>query len=285
MMARRVHWRAALAKSRYAAVLALFVLLGFLPARTCFAVDISIIKATVGGVDINVFFYQPDGAGPFPLLILSHGSPRAPEDRVHFGPQTFHVQAEAYADGGVAVAVPIRRGYAGQGQYAEGFGDNINPDFYDAGLATADDIDAAIAAVLKRPDIDPSRVVLMGVSAGGWGSIAAATRGGVLGVVNFAGGRGSVGPNDVPGAATLVQAAARYGAASHVPELWIYSQNDQFFGPPLAHQLFDAFNGAGGKAAFIAAPPYRNDGHTYIAAINDWKPEVDQFLRKIGFLK
>ena len=82
-----------------------------------------------------------------------------------------------------------------------------------------------------------------------------------------------------------MQAAASYGSLSRMPELWIYSQNDQFFGPVIAHQLLDAFNGAGGRATFISAPPYGSDGHAYIANFHDWKPEVDQFLRKIGFLK
>jgi dienelactone hydrolase len=249
------------------------------------AVDSSTINVNVDGTEINVYFYKPVGAGPFPLLVLSHGSPRNAEDRLHFGARTLRVQAEAYAAAGVAVAVPIRRGYGGVGKWAEDYGTCEHPDYYDAGLAGADDIDATIAALSKRPEIDASRVVLMGVSAGGWASLAAATKGGVRGVVNFAGGRGSRGPDTVCKEDNLTYAAGRYGGDSHhVPELWIYSQNDHFFGPSLARRLFDAFTTAGGQATFVAAPPYGDDGHKYFDDVTSWKPTVDRFLRQIGFL-
>ncbi len=249
------------------------------------AFEISTNNVSVLGREIKVYFYKPAGAGPFPLLILSHGSPRNAEDRVHFGAQTLQTQARAYVASGVAVAVPIRRGYGGNGKWVEGFGTCEHPDYYDAGLTSADDIDATVAALSKRPDIDASRIVLMGVSAGGWASLAAATKGNVRGVINFAGGRGSTGPDTVCNEADLIYAANRYGTDSqHLPELWIYSQNDHFFGPALAHRMFDAFTTAGGKATFVAAPPYGDDGHRYFDDVTTWKPTVDNFLRQIGFL-
>ena len=268
---------------RIFALMVLFpALSGFEQAR---AFEISTTNVNVLGREIKVILYKPDGTGPFPLLVLSHGSPRNAEERKSYGGKTLQAQAEAYATNGVAVAVPIRRGYGGNGKWEEGFGACEHPDYYDAGLAGADDIDAAIAAFLKRPDIDASRVVLMGVSAGGWASLAAATKGDVLGVVNFAGGRGSSAPDTVCNEDDLIYAAGRYGAESrHLPELWIYSQNDHFFGPSLAHRLFDAFTTAGGKATFMAAPAYGDDGHKYFDDVNAWKPTVDGFLRQIGFL-
>jgi dienelactone hydrolase len=266
----------------FALMLLFLALSGFWQA---YAVESSTINVDVYGREINVYYYKPEGAGPFPLLVLSHGSPRKAEDRLHFGAQTLRVQAEAYAASGVAVAVPIRRGYGGNGKWAESYGSCEHPDYYDAGLAGADDIDATIAALSKRQEIDASRVVLMGVSAGGWASLAAATKGGVLGVVNFAGGRGSSGPDTVCKEDNLIYAASSYGGASpHVQELWIYSQNDHFFGPSLAHRLFDAFTTAGGQATFLAAPPYGDDGHKYFDDVSAWKPTVDRFLRQIGFL-
>jgi hypothetical protein len=123
----------------------------------------------------------------------------------------------------------------------------------------------------------------MDVSAGGLAALAAA-KGSVMGVVNFAGGRGSRGPEMVCGGTELIRAAGLYGRASRVPELWIYSENNHFFGPVVARHLFDAFNAAGGQATFVAAPPYADDGHKYIADIKAWKPRVDTFLRQIGFL-
>ncbi len=265
-----------------APILLFLALSGFSQAG---AFELSTNNVNVLGREIKVYFYKPDGAGPFPLLILSHGSPRNAEDRVQFGAQTLQAQARAYVADGVAVAVPIRRGYGGNGKWVESYGSCEHPDYYDAGLAGADDIDATVAAMSKRPDIDASRIVLMGVSAGGWASLAAATKDNVRGVVNFAGGRGSTGPDTVCNEDNLIYAANRYGTDSHhVPELWIYSQNDHFFGPALARQLFDAFTTAGGQATFIAAPSYADDGHKYFDDVKAWKPAVDNFLRQIGFL-
>jgi dienelactone hydrolase len=249
------------------------------------AFEISTNNVDVNGAEISVYLYQPAGAGPFPLLVLSHGSPRKAADRDNFGAKTLRAQAAAYATNGVAVAVPIRRGYGGKGRWMEGYGACEHPNYYKAGLAGADDIAAAVAAISKRPEIDASRVVLMGVSAGGWASLAAATKINVRGVVNFAGGRGSQGPDHVCGESQLISAASMYGGISRdVPELWFYSENDHFFGPALARRLHEAFTGAGGQATFVAAPPYGNDGHNYIADIKSWKPKVDDFLRRIGFL-
>jgi dienelactone hydrolase len=36
---------------------------------------------------------------------------------------------------------------------------------------------AAVAYLRSRPNVDPDRIVLVGQSAGGWGSLAAASRG------------------------------------------------------------------------------------------------------------
>jgi dienelactone hydrolase len=264
------------------------LLLLFLTTSSIFpawAVTISTNGVDVHGVAIQVYLYEPDGAGPFPLLVLSHGSPRNAEDRVNYGARTLQAQAQAYAASGVAVAVPIRRGYGGNGKFVEGIGPCDHPNYYSAGLASADDIAATVIALTKRPEIDAARVVLMGVSAGGWASLAAATKGHVHGVVNFAGGRGSQQPDTVCSEDDLVAAAARYGSHSRqVPELWIYSENDHSFNPALAQRLLNAFTTAGGQATFIAAPPYGEDGHKYIEDIAAWKPSVDSFLRQIGFL-
>ena len=104
------------------------------------------------------FFTNPR-ATDHSRLVLSHGSPRNAQDRARYGAKTLHVQAEAYAASGVAVAVPIRRGYGGNGRWVESLGGCEHPDYYNAGLAGADDIGAAVAAITKREDIDGSRVV------------------------------------------------------------------------------------------------------------------------------
>jgi hypothetical protein len=71
-----------------------------------------------------------------------------------------------------------------------------------------------------------------------------------------------------------------------VPELWLYSANDRFFGPSLARRMHDAFVRSGGMAEFVEAPPTGLDGHAYFArAIDDWAPRVRQFLQRVGALR
>ena len=71
--------------------------------------------------------------------------------------------------------------------------------------------------------------------------------------------------------------------ASRIPALFIYSENDLFFGPALAHRLHEAYLHGGGRAEFIAAPASGDDGHGYfIREVADWSPRVTAFLRRIG---
>jgi dienelactone hydrolase len=220
--------------------------------------------------------------------VLSHGSPRNAQERKLAGRQRLAAQSAQFVKMGFAVAVPTRRGYGNsEGRWAESYGPCSNPDYYHAGLESARDLRAAIEAVSREPWVDSSRVVLAGQSAGGFGSVAASSLPleGLLGVVNFAGGRGSLAPDEVCGESRLVEAMSRYGSAARVPELWIYSVNDRFFPPKLARRMYEAFVGAGGAAEFVEAPAYGIDGHGYFArAMEDWSPRVAAFMRRIGAL-
>lgn len=250
----------------------------------------SVIRApVVAGVEqayIDVTVFKPRGAGPFPIVVLSHGSPRSAEDRRREGRQRMAAQSARFLAMGFAVLVPTRRGYGESGgSWAEAYGTCRDPDYHAAGLETARDLRAAVDAVRGESWADARRIVLAGQSAGGFGSVAAASQGldGLLGVVNFAGGRGSQGPDDVCGEARLVEAMERYGAGARVPELWIYSANDRFFGPALARRMHAAFVRSGGDAEFVEAPPTGLDGHGYFArAMDDWSPRVAAFVRRIG---
>ncbi|HET7731017.1 MAG TPA: CocE/NonD family hydrolase [Usitatibacter sp.] len=235
-------------------------------------------------IDVTVF--RPPGEGPFPLLVLSHGSPRSAEDRRSAGRQRLAAQSERFVAMGFAVVVPTRRGYGESGgRWAEAYGTCAEPDYHAAGLETARDLKAAVDVVRGESWADASRIVLAGQSAGGFGSVAASATAfpGLVGVVNFAGGRGSTGPDQVCGEERLIEAMSRYGSAARVPELWIYSRNDRFFGPALARRMHDAFVAAGGVAEFVEAPPTGLDGHGYFArAMEDWTPRVEDFLTRIG---
>lgn len=254
-------------------------------AHTASAQGVETIRADAGqGATITIHVYKPSGQGPFPLMVMSHGSPRQSSRRAAMGIETLATQARAYAVKGWVVAVPIRRGYGAMGGgYVEGIGDCQSPDYESAGLATAHDIRAAVAAVSSDAAVDKGRIVLFGVSAGGWGSIAAASQGlpGLRAVVNFAGGRGSRGPNTVCAEERLIAAIKRFGGST-TPQLWIYARNDLYFGPELARRMHEAFVAAGGRANFVMAPPHGPDGHFYFRAVDAWQDLVDAFLKQAG---
>jgi hypothetical protein len=43
--------------------------------------------------------------------------------------------------------------------------------------------------------------------------------------------------------------------------LWIYAENDSYFGPELTKRMHNAFTAAGGDAEYHLLPAFGNDGH------------------------
>jgi dienelactone hydrolase len=190
---------------------------------------------------------------------------------------------------GYLVALPLRRGYgATGGPWAESYGACSDPNYYRAGMASASDIGHVLAALQKRPDVRPGRALIVGSSAGGWGSIAIASTNpkGLLAVINFAGGRGGNQPGvGNCGPQRLVEAAARFGRTSRIPSLWLYSTNDRSFEPRLSRQMFAAFINAGGVGQYVLLPSFGSDGHRIFASnrgIGLWRPPVETFLSSLG---
>lgn len=231
--------------------------------------------------------YKPAGDGPFPVLVINHGTPRSPSDFAKMQDR-YARQAELFARHGFLVINPMRRGYGkSDGPWAENYFSCSKPDYVQAGLESAKDISAALDYARALPYADAQHIVLLGKSAGGFGVLALSSLNpaGVIGTINFAGGRGSRGPDDVCNEASLVDAFGRYASTTKVPMLWVYSENDHFFGPALAGRLLAAYQAKGVDVRFEGVPPYGDDGHSFFegrgnAAI--WVPMVDQFLAKLG---
>ncbi|WP_376957329.1 CocE/NonD family hydrolase [Azospirillum sp. A26] len=235
---------------------------------------------------LEAMLLRPDGPGPYPIAILSHGTPRDAAERAQMTPLRYLPEAREFARRGWAVVAVMRRGYGGSdGPYSETTGSCNNPDYLRSARQSAEDLRQAIRYVAAQPFADASRILAVGVSAGGLASIAlsADPPPGLKAVISFAGGRGSIADNQVCQEDRLVGAFGTMGRTSRVPTLWIYAENDLFFGPDLARRLWEAFTQAGGRAEFIAAPPNGKDGHSFFsAAIPQWTPMVDGFLTKTG---
>jgi len=236
-----------------------------------------------GGKGLETLFIRPAEAGRYPLVIISHGSPRKADERPKMTPAGYYNVALEFARRGFAVAIVMRRGYGDSGSdLAEHSGPCNNPDYIRSGRAGAADIKAAIVALGKRSDVDATRVIAAGQSAGGLASVALAADPppGLLAVINFAGGRGARADNDVCGEDRLIAAFRTFGKTSRLPMLWVYTANDHYFEPKLAEKFHDAFTAGGGRAAFIRAPAFGKDGHALFSTtgIPQWTPYVDTFL-------
>jgi dienelactone hydrolase len=196
----------------------------------------------------------------------------------------FVPQAREFARRGWTTVVVIRSGYGTSGGYyhEDGRACSRLPDYYGAGLESAKDLRAAISYVATLSQVDSSRMISVGVSAGGFATVAltADPPPGLVAAISFAGGRGSRAPDNVCNPEALVRAFEAFGRKSRIPMLWVYAQNDHFFGPQLAARFFQAFTASGGTATFIRADAFRTDGHNLFSTsgIPIWTPMVDEFL-------
>ena len=149
----------------------------------------------------------------------------------------------------------------------------------------------SVARAIRRPPAKSSfrkrlRRVVIGQSAGGWGTIAydSLAHPKVAAFIVMAGGRGGH-MHDEPHRnchpERLVRAAGQYGKTASTPMLWVYSQNDTFFDPSIARALYQSFTASGGRATFEQPGPFGTDGHHLFFGRGGsviWGPLVESYL-------
>ncbi len=244
------------------------------------------------------YVVRPVGNGPFPLAVMNHGVSLNARERSFFPLVEFRAAAMWFARRGYLVVAPTGPGY-GAGAldapelglfsiFYSKIGACENPNFHDAGIAAAALDKWIIDYMTEQKFAVPDSAIVIGQSAGGWAAIALSSRNvpSVKAIIVFAGGRGGrVGgkPNNNCAPEKLVDATAEFGRTARVPTLWIYIENDTFFGPEISRPMHAAYTGAGGSAEYHLMPPFGNDGHFFIDspdAIPLWSPLVSQFLDK-----
>jgi dienelactone hydrolase len=244
-------------------------------------------------VRLRFLFQRPAGPGPYPLLVMHHGSTGRGNDPSLFGNTSFPTPlAEAFAAGGWLVAAPQRRGRGGsQGRYEEGLspagsGYSNLPVEANAGFARAlADAQAATDWLLARPEVDAGRVVLAGQSRGGILALVQAAEApppGLKGTLNFVGGwlGGAFDPNNVN-----AELFRRAGSQARAPALFLYGERDPFYSIAFRRSNFATFEAAGGRGGFEAfelpAASGRN-GHSVIWVPSVWGPSVARFTTELG---
>jgi dipeptidyl aminopeptidase/acylaminoacyl peptidase len=112
------------------------------------------------GESIPVFLFEPEGDGPFPVVVTVHGGPES-QWRPWFSP-SFAPLTQYLVSRGYAVAAPNVRGSTGYGKRFEHL-DDVR-----LRLDSVRDLASLHEWLAARPEIDASRAVLYGRSYGGY---------------------------------------------------------------------------------------------------------------------
>ena len=243
----------------------------------------------------------PEGVHKPRLVVINHGSPPSAAERPGMLLAGCHSEAvQWFLRRHDAVALLLRLGYgATGGPWTEGYDGCENADYYRAGMETARQIKTMVDYLTAAPEINPEGVIVVGQSAGGWGTLAydSMPHPHVAAFINMAGGRGGH-YHDRPDSnchpERLVEAASRFGKTATTPVLWIVAKNDSYFNPDLASAMSQAFNQAagnqasgnpaGGKADFNAVDAFGDDGHHLFFGREGsrlWGPLVDRFVKAL----
>jgi dienelactone hydrolase len=239
---------------------------------------------------IPLTVFKPNGEGPFPLVILNHGRAGSADKRMQPLRFRYEPQARYLVGKGFVVIVPTRVGYG------EAFGDFdpesnggcATPQIEPMSIAASDQVLAAHSFAKSLKYVDTNRWWVMGQSVGGLTSVATVWRNptGLQGGINFAGGTGGD-PVARPGQSCGVTQIARLwknkAKEAQADMLWMYWENDLFWGQQAPRDWHQAWTEGGGRAQFHQLPAFGKDGHSgFSSDMDHWVPLVDAYLAKAG---
>lgn len=264
-------------------------------------VHIPIAGAGGLGADVRMVagVFRPAGDGPLPVLIYSHGRSGTYLERSRTKIPDLRSHVRYWLAKGFAVVAPIRPGYGetggidreDSGVRYDVFGNCWGPlHFGRAAAAATEAVLATLNWIRQQPWADANRVVLVGTSMGGLTSVATAASNppGVVASINFAGGTGGDGGRALAhgcGSEEMEALMSAYGRTTQVPSLWLYAENDMYWGAEWPRAWHRAFASGGSRALFIMTDSVPHaDGHQLLARGSRlWTAPVDRFLEGLGF--
>jgi dienelactone hydrolase len=174
--------------------------------------------------------YVPPGKGPFPAVLWNHGSNRNPGEQPEL--------AAFYTGKGFVFFTPVRHGHGGQaGDYIVDLNNQILEKYrrdereaWKRMVRLHDDYNVDVAAAVEwlkaRPEVDPNRIIVTGVSYGGIQTLLAAEKGmGAKAFISFA--PGAMSWRMIPLRERLLRAVAN----AHAPIFLLQAANDYSTGP------------------------------------------------------
>ena len=250
--------------------------------------EFSLPTASARPQGLDVLEVRVEGIARRPLVLLTHGTSNSADDRAHVTPWAYLGQALWFARRGYVALVVVRNGYGRSGGVLDGHGRGCSQpgSFREIGEESARELKDAIAYMTTQPEVDPTHILSVGVSTGGFAqaALSADPPPGLRAAISFAGGRGGDGKGgncDLDGVTAAFRA---YGKKSCLPMLWLYAENDKWFPPEMASRFDQAFRQGGGHDELVMVPPDGEDGHGYFNHPVAWSEQVEEFLRSHDML-
>ena len=277
---------------RYAFVLAAFSLaltLATAQGQTSGGPETVVIRS--GSATLHAMLYRPQGRGPFPAILLNHGSGRTPEDLKGLGPYERNAETlgPVFARHGYVFLYLFRRGVGLSTDQGANAVDLMNSESAAHGQEARnalqmkllenremDDALSALKFLRGLPYVDVKDVALIGHSFGGSLTVLLAEREPNLrAVVVFSGAGYSF--DRSPELRTRLLAAMDNIAA---PIFFIHAENDYSLS---SGKVLDARREQLGKPHRLKIyPPIGHtldDGHDFLhLGVNIWEPDVFAFL-------
>ena len=241
-------------------------------------------------IRLETVIFKPTGTGPFPLAVINHGSTGDGTNPALFRDTWFDIGlADFLNQHGWMAAFPQRRGRGkSDGLYDEGFSLDRAGGYTgdtDQSLAGAEralrDIEAAVGALRRLPDVASSRILIGGQSRGGVLSVAYSGKHPeeIAGVINYVGGW----LGDHRATAKIInQTLFKQGARFARPTLWLYGRHDPFYTISHSQENFVAFQEAGGQGTFLDFDVPDGNGHRLIGYSQLWSGPVGDYLKLLA---
>ena len=248
---------------------------------------------------IVVQVFKPEGDGPFPLVVFMHGRAGTPEARANLKNPILPGHAAYWMRKGFAVIAPFRPGYGETGgPDMERSGNSITKDgrcigdhkYKEVAENAAKPMRDLIGWAKTQSWVNPQKILLVGQSVGGLTAVALGANppSGVLAYINFVGGTGGD-PIRNPGNScfpeVLTELYGSLGKTTKIPNLWLYAENDEYWGASAPIEWHKAFAASGGSGQFVmTAPLPGRGGHSLLQwGGRLWADHTDPFVKSLGF--
>jgi dienelactone hydrolase len=245
--------------------------------------EVRIPVTGVAGQTLQTFVYTPAGDAQHDVVILSQGSSGG-NLKVS---EPMEMQALYFVEKGFTVVVPMRKGRGtSDGLSMESEVKNCDVTSWLPGIDSAlDDVSAAIEYADTVPGSN-HRVILAGVSRGGYLSVAYGARGKykdrVDAVISFAGSWVAQTEDQCSQDFNLVS-FSEFGGLKNPPNLWLYAENDGFNDAASIKMYYADFSHSDPQRGMVMYTGLPGNGH-FIADHRDfWEKDVTAFLDHLGY--